>query len=573
MEEIGGVYILYFDWNCLLHPQCFKVLAHNLDLTDQDKLEKKMFKRIIEYTNYVIRFVSPSNYVFFAIDGTAPLAKIRQQRQRRFGYAHDYRKEIMDEYGIPYNNSWSNVVITPGTEFMERLHSKIIKYYNDPKNRKNYCDPKSDLKILYSSYHTPGEGEHKILQDIKNRFTTDNKENIAIYGLDADLIFLAMASQRKHIYLVREETEFNRKKHTKDDEENVAEDLVYVDMDDTMDLINDTFRKTIIEYSNDGFDAEMVNESDLIGINFVDDYILACYLLGNDFLPHFPSIDLRRDGMELIIEKYVATVYDYNFTPIIIREDDGIRFNSEIFAAFIENLASEEYTFFVDKLRKYIEREKRMRCYESEPYKKRIWEIENMINEKIVDPVMLGIGEEEEWKFRYYKHFGSEEHQEEFKDQVCENYLEGIVWVAQYYMNDCQDWRWQYNFTHPPLISDLSQYINRKWKSKKFDLNEIAFVDDGPLPMFGQLLSVLPPKFNYLLPKNYRPLTTTAKSKIADMFPLEYEVDKLYKARLYQCVPLIPNVNVERILSAIEDIPLSKDEKKRCTVEYKLKEF
>lgn len=577
-NEIGDFHTLYFDWNCLWHPECFKILFANIDLKNLEKLERKMFQRIIDYTNYVIRFVCPTDYIYFAVDGVAPLAKIRQQRQRRFGYAHDYRKEIMDKYGIKYNDSWSNVVITPGTEFMSRLHSNVMNYYSKEENRHMFCHPTKNpnIKVLYSSYHIPGEGEHKILKDIKERFGEANKKRIAIYGLDADLIFLAMASRIDNIYLVREEFSMTGKKNPAMDPLDISETLVYADIDATKECINKTIRDEILNYnivdselnrdSDDEFDMYSYNEEDLKKISFVNDYILICFILGNDFLPHFPSVDLRRNGMELVISKYVETFYN-NGSLIIEIKDGNVEFNNDAFAEFILGLARDEYSFFVDRLRQYMEREKRhTKCWESEKYKIDIWKKENLIGEIIKDDVMLGIGTEDDWKFRYYKHMGCEEHQDEFKDDLCKNYLEGISWVAKYYFTECRDWRWQYNYHHPPLISDLGNYIYERQKKKKFDMNSIIFDDKRPLPMFVQLLSVLPPKFNYLLPKTYRKLIVD-QSPISDMYPVEYEVDKLYKSRLYQCVPLIPNLNVNRVIDCVRKLKLSKVEQQLSAIE------
>jgi 5'-3' exonuclease len=545
-DETGDFYILYFDWNCLFHPECFKVLADNIDLTDNLTLEDKMFNQIIKYTNYVIRFVNPKKYVYFAVDGVAPLAKIRQQRQRRFGYANDYKKEIMNRYNIKYN-SWSNVVITPGTDFMNRLHEKIKSYYSNKNNKKHYCNnDNKNLKILYSSYHVNGEGEHKILQDIKKRFTQHNEDNIAIYGLDADLIFLSMASEKNNIYLVREENIFSRNKN-----DNITETLIYADINKTKICINQTFKSNIMNYLNCYIDFN--------NLSFTNDYILICYLLGNDFLPHFPSIDLRREGMELVIDKYIEVFCDYNRLIISRDKDNKIVIDSDMFNDFINRLADDEYSFFTDKLRMYMNREKKYkRCYETEDYKIKTWEIENLVNDKIKDSVKLGIGDESEWKYRYYAHMGSEEHQEEFKDEMCKNYLEGILWTVKYYLEECTDWKWQYNYPHSPLISDLANYINKT----KFNINSIKFTSQDSLPMYVQLLSVLPPKFNYLLPKSYRHLTTTFESPIIDMYPINYKIDKLYKSRLYQCVPLIPNINIERVINSVKDLELTDKEKK-----------
>ena len=565
------IHILYFDWNCLLHPQCFKVLGLNVDLDDEEKLMKLMFKRIIEYTNYVIRFVCPKKYVFFAIDGVAPLAKIRQQRQRRFGYANDYRKDIMDKFKIKYNN-WSNVVITPGTQFMDKLHNKIINYYKDEKNRREYCDKNfnPDLKVLYSSYHTPGEGEHKILQDLKNRYSENNSERIAIYGLDADLIFLAMSSNRNNIYLVREESEISNKKN--EDPDNVAENLLYVDMDDTMNNLNNGIKSKIFEIlQNNKINVTSEITNIVNSLNYIQDYILICYLLGNDFLPHFYSLDLRRGGMEIIIENYVKNLINNNFNLIINNDNVNVDINREIFINFIKLLSESEYDFFKNKLHHMIQIEKNKTiCFEKEPYKIEIWKKENLIGEKIEDKILLGIGDKEDWRERYYSYLGVEESRIEYIEKLSENYLQGIIWTANYYMKECLDWRWQFNFTHPPLMEDFYKYLVKNFKCDNFN---IQFIKNEPLPIFVQLTSVLPPKFNYLLPKNYRSLTTSEESSIIDMYPLEYKIDKIYKSKLYQCVPLIPNLNIERILLETKDLELDSKERKVSKISYNLIEF
>ena len=59
-------------------------------------------------------------------------------------------------------------------------------------------------KYILDDCQNRGEGEHKILQYLKN-YTKDDIN--CIYGLDADLIMLSLCADSK-IYLLREESPF-----------------------------------------------------------------------------------------------------------------------------------------------------------------------------------------------------------------------------------------------------------------------------------------------------------------------------------------------------------------------------
>ena len=156
-----------------------------------------MINETIKYMDFLITLADPKKVIFIAVDGVAPLAKVNQQRRRRFKAVKEnaMKSEIKLRYGKKENNCWSNTSISTGTRFMEKLHQTIINHFTKHKYSQ---------RIIYSSYHTPGEGEHKILEHIrKNDFDTQ-----VIYGLDADLILLSLASQKKNIYLLRESNQF-----------------------------------------------------------------------------------------------------------------------------------------------------------------------------------------------------------------------------------------------------------------------------------------------------------------------------------------------------------------------------
>ena len=46
--------------------------------------------------------------------------------------------------------------------------------------------------------------------------------------------------------------------------------------------------------------------------NTVYDYIFLCFFLGNDFLPHFPALNIRTGGTDKLINAYKATIGNTN---------------------------------------------------------------------------------------------------------------------------------------------------------------------------------------------------------------------------------------------------------------------
>ena len=525
--------VFYLDKNCLIHPECFEVLKFMIDTQDINKLEKTMYARVISYLDFLINKVNPDE-VYLAVDGVAPMAKMNQQRKRRFrsGDDRDLRNSILKKYGKKTTEIWNNTCITPGTVFMERLHNEILKYIKSNKK----------VKITYSSYHTPGEGEHKILQDIKDRKNEDNV-NI-IYGLDADLIFLALASQQENIYLLREKSQFGSSKAKKekinDIVKDVYHDLSYVNIDNLKKYINDQMN------TNTNSDHDLSN-----------DFIFICYLLGNDFLPHLPSIDIKTGGLDLLIKCYCEIYNDINRKDqnimIVQYDNNRVEINNVFLSLLLERAANYETHYFRTIYPKYMDRLSKRKPYSSEPCDIEIWNLENMRRFKIDDPIKLGVGNDFSWKFRYYEHyFNICDYQSKHITAMCDEYFRGLLWVSKYYFEKCVDWQWQYPYAHAPFLSDIVKFDS--------NINSYKFEDKGPSKPYGQLLAVLPPRCDDLLPKTYKKMIKSHDSPIIDMYPTEVKLDMINKDSYYKCIPYIPSVDMDRINKAIENLGLSKEE-------------
>jgi 5'-3' exonuclease len=508
---ISNIKVTDIDWflldaNCFIHPICFKVLAEENE-TKKDinfkSLENKMMNAVIDYLDKMVTYIKPKIGVYIAIDGPVPIAKMKQQRQRRFRSVHD--KILFDKIKEKHKKSisyyWNNSAISPGTKFMERLNDKII----------NWCKNQK-IKIIYSNSNVPCEGEHKLLDFIRG-----NKENYKYltYGLDADLIFLMLSVQSDNIYLMRESDE--------DDKYN------FVSIKETRTCINDTFG---------GDDKDRV----------VLDFIFLCFLLGNDFLPHIYALDIAKSGIEFLVNKWketYASVQQY-----LIKKDKQI--NMKFFKEFLKRISEDEQSILGDNYSK-----KRFMKYNgTDDYERELHKIE-YLQFKIEDDI--GLGCNEDYRKNYYKkHFGvSDDELEEFVEKMVEHYLVGISWVSKYYYEGIADWYWYYPYDYPPFLQDIYNYLG--------DLNTIKFKKNKPMTPFEQLMIILPSQSEYLLPKCLSKNITNSKSSIVYLYPLDFQIDFLYKSKYYEGIPQLPPMEIKivrYIYSKYKDEITTEDKKR-----------
>jgi 5'-3' exonuclease len=515
-EKIGIEAIDWFliDTNCLIHPICFKILAQEQNSKTKinfKSLQNKMMNAVIEYIEHLIKYVNPVIGVYIAIDGPVCCAKMKQQRQRRFRSIHDKNlfDKIKEKHKIEIPYYWNNSAISPGTKFMEKLHNKIISWAKEYINKNN-------IKIIYSSSNVPGEGEHKLLDFIKKN---KNDFSYVTYGLDADLIFLMLVTKSDKVYLLREAQQFDS---------NASQDqLNFVSLKIMRECIYKTFEKNITENKNSEIKNLSINKNRVI-----NDFIFLCYFLGNDFLPHILSLDINKNGIEYILEKYSDT-YLQQFNYLL--EEDNKTINQQFINSFLEKLAYSEESILIHN----FNHKKKFRIEGDDEYKKELFKIDNLLF-KIPDPI--GVGVDSNYRNNYYKHYFhlNDDEIEEFVKKMVKQYLIGIKWVMFYYFDKIPDWSWYYPYDYPPFISDIYKYL--------INFEDIKFKENKPMPPFEQLLNILPPQSaKFLLPKSLTKLVTSSNSSLIHLYPVSIDIDFLYKHKYWEGIPKLPPMEIKLV--------------------------
>ena len=521
LDKVNSIDYLLIDANCLIHPTCFKVLAENPDFKNQHSLENKMIQATLDYIDKLINYVNPKKGVYLAIDGVAPVAKIKQQRYRRFKSVHD--KILWDNIKKKHNKQvpkfWNNSAITPGTVFMERLHYKILEWAKT-----------KQIELIYSSCKTPSEGEHKLLQFIRNNIKLKKDYSYIMYGLDADLIFLCLSTNSPNMYLLREANQFDKKK--------ASEELNYVSIDIMKELIKDSIDEIASCENNKDKDIQLIEDKHTN--NIINDFIFMCYLLGNDFLPHLPALNIYTNGLDILLEKYVELLAENNYKSFIIdRKKSKITINNKLFFQLISYLGSEESETLKND---FVTKRKYHKCDSTDPYDVEMHRIDNLYF-KVDDPIQLGSDESKLWKTRYYKyHFHiDDDEEEEYVDRLVEEYLRGLRWITEYYFDKCPSWIWYYPYDYPPFLEDINNFLE---KNKKYDMNKFKFELGSPLKPFNQLLLVLPPQSSYLIPKEFKKIVKNSKSTLAFMYPTQISQDFIGKHKYWMAQPLLPALDI-----------------------------
>jgi 5'-3' exonuclease len=208
--------VFAIDFNCFIHHY---LKSHNPIGT------------IVVALHEILTHTVRAKKVYIAFDGLVPYAKMVQQRYRRMRRGE---QEGFDKHQI-----------SPGTPFMKELASTLRFMFPD---------------VTVSDTLERGEGEHKIFTWLRT-LPAKERESICIYGLDADLVLIALAQSHLGNILLLRETE-----------ETGFSTIAVSDLERVLPIDKDTYIRMCI----------------------------TCF--GNDFMPNLAMFSLREDGYKRAID-------------------------------------------------------------------------------------------------------------------------------------------------------------------------------------------------------------------------------------------------------------------------------
>lgn len=469
----------------------------------------QLCKEICHKIDVSRKYVKPKKRLILCVDGIAGLGKMNQQRQRRFRAAQTNKDMDFDPNGF-----------TPGTELMDYLTRYIDGYI---KTMVSTNPEWQDLEIIFSNEKVAGEGEHKIMQYIKK--LDKPYETFCIYGLDADLIMLGMLLPVHHVYIFRE-MEYDVF-HVLDIEsfQKSLLQLLRWEKEEKMESTNENGDVIVTTKKNAQFSSKRA----------IYDFVLLCFLVGNDFLPTIPSMAILDGTIDIILQMYRRIGATYGHMTKEHPTTKKITFRMEALKYFLMELSKTEKSLLE---KKYNEGQ----SFFPDPLV--------MQNLKVdTDSGKMELDFENYKKDYYKKKFDMDISQIK---ELVHLYLDGMTWVINYYVHEIPDWLWFFRYLYAPFLSDMIEHMD--------DYHPCEFPKHEPVDPFLQLLVVMPPACKNLLPVTFHHLFTES-SALAQYYPSEFEIDVSGKRKDWEGIVVLPPISLTDFQRVYKDLKQKVPEK------------
>lgn len=639
---------LYLDMNGIIHPCCHP------ENKPAPKNEDEMMVDIFEYIDRIFSIVRPRRLLYMAIDGVAPRAKMNQQRSRRFRASKEAAEKVEEVARIRSDLQAKGVdlppekekgehfdsnCITPGTPFMARLAKCLHYYIHDRLNN----DPGwKNIQVILSDANVPGEGEHKIMDYIRRQRANpkhDPNTHHCLCGADADLIMLGLATHEPNFTIIREEFKPNQPRpceicaqlgHEMKECQGLAKEKTG-EFDELEKPIGSETEFIFIRLNvlREYLQKELLIQNLPFPFDFeraIDDWVFMCFFVGNDFLPHLPSLEIRENAIDRLIRLYKQAVYK---TGGYLTENGFVSLTRV--QLIMTELGEAEDEIFKQRQerelnfkRRMKEKNKRMKM-EAESEARPAWtprgqfapvapgqnvsavrnakqEAYNMRREGMEHRRNLSTGNvgnsslesmlqpcgsagNDSPQGTKRKHDGDNSDEEEVHDEVR---LWEDGWRERYYVSkfdisaDNVAFRYDVAAAYVEGLCWVLRYYYQGCASWKwfFPYHYAPFASDfinigdlkvefergtQPFKPMEQLMSVFPAASKQHLPTPWAELMVDPESPIIDFYPDDFKIDLNGKKFAWQGVALLPFVDEKRLLETVKDVypMLSEEEQKR----------
>ena len=305
----------------------------------------------------VTEIVKPKKVLFMAIDGVAPRAKLNQQvstvtfkiflpntyikyicrsaqdvsERRKIGWSvlpKPQAKERLSMRALSLTRTasllalnswrkWGNIFVTlsarrcvttrcggtcrsPSAAMtsLEKVHGISTSSFH----LSRFFPLSYDDMICVLSYIVPGE--HKIMQFIRDQRSQPNYPpncRHCMYGQDADLIMLGLSTHEPHFTLLREVIDFGGNKRPGG---GTRATMMRQTKDAQFQLLHLSVLREYIDLDfNPHFAMHLDRE------RMIDDFVFLTFLVGNDFLPHLPTLDIGEHAFDVIFTAYRSVLH------------------------------------------------------------------------------------------------------------------------------------------------------------------------------------------------------------------------------------------------------------------------
>lgn len=548
---------LYVDLNGVVHTCAFRVVsqyekqllsahthlpfkelqamvAERADELFAEVVQPQVFGAVLSEVQSLLDTVQPTDLCYLALDGVAPRAKMEQQRQRRHRAVADKSLEqaVYNKHKQAFlrGSLWDSNCVTPGTTFMEALSSFL--HAELPTLACGAC------VVELSDSSRCGEGEHKIMAHLRGCSTVFQPgESVVLHGQDADLIMLAFSFLSVHgmsipFYLLRDCADHRPAKRERQGEESPSprpstrtESPVPVTLDvqshwvytpahrelNVHFLSTNALMRCVLRHMESYGDVYSEAERPFI----IRDYVALCFLLGNDFLPHSPTLSIQDKGIDTLFEAYVPLRKACGGYLVKTVEREGCapeaHWNVSLFVSVLNKLTQQEdylagrlHTNTLQKRKWMLQQQRYPRDNEGtrssvearQPgnHRQMVYTLEHELRHLQTLPPSFWVVDDRvlagtpNWKARYYTEIERVRNMADVH-LMCRNYVSGLFWSLQYYMYGCWSTVWYYPHLSAPLFSNILYYVQQP----RVNMNRLVKRDTRwQYTPVAQLLTVMP---------------------------------------------------------------------------------